>query len=259
MDIERHLAETRNFRDIGGARTEHGSVVRSGRLYRMGKLYRLSGEEQQFLEHLDFTDIIDLRSESERAAQPDTELQHARNHHIDLSAGRLGLEHVTDLYRKAASDPDSVDAVRYIIDSYRDLPEACAQQVREVIELIAENADPRLLIHCAGGKDRTGFLTAVLLGAVGVPDEAIIADYMRSVRPREHTQEVLQRYLARFREYGISIPPEVALPFLTVDESSILAVVETVKEAYGGFYGYVHERVGCSDGTIAELRDWLVL
>jgi len=225
----------------------------------MGKLHRLSDEEQKFFEDIGLTDVIDLRSESERAAQPDTELQHVRNHHIDFSAGRLGLEHVTDLYRKAAADPDSVDAARYIMESYRDLPEACAQQVREVIELITESDDPKVLIHCAGGKDRTGFLTAVLLGAVGASDDAIIADYMRSARPREHTLAVLQRYLARFREHGIFIPPEVALPFLTVDESSILAAVETVRDLYGGFYGYVRGRLGCSDSTIAELRNWLVV
>ena len=34
--------------------------------------------------------------------------------------------------------------------------------------------------HCAVGKDRTGLLTALLLGSLEVPDEAIVADYARS-------------------------------------------------------------------------------
>jgi protein tyrosine/serine phosphatase len=36
--------------------------------------------------------------------------------------------------------------------------------------------------RCAAGKDRTGILSAMLLGLLGVPDEAIVVDYSLSSR-----------------------------------------------------------------------------
>jgi protein-tyrosine phosphatase len=35
-------------------------------------------------------------------------------------------------------------------------------------------------VHCTGGRDRTGIATAILLRALGVPEEAIEADYLAS-------------------------------------------------------------------------------
>jgi hypothetical protein len=40
----------------------------------------------------------------------------------------------------------------------------------------------RALIHCAVGKDRTGILCALLLSALQVPREAVMADFLRSSR-----------------------------------------------------------------------------
>jgi protein-tyrosine phosphatase len=37
-----------------------------------------------------------------------------------------------------------------------------------------------VLFHCAGGKDRTGMLAALLLRLAGVPLEAVDEDYVRS-------------------------------------------------------------------------------
>ena len=36
------------------------------------------------------------------------------------------------------------------------------------------------LVHCTAGKDRTGLVIALALGAVGVADEVIADDYARS-------------------------------------------------------------------------------
>jgi len=50
---------------------------------------------------------------------------------------------------------------------------------RAVKVLAAPGALPGLF-HCAVGKDRTGVLAAVILALIGVPDEEIIADFLRS-------------------------------------------------------------------------------
>jgi hypothetical protein len=37
-----------------------------------------------------------------------------------------------------------------------------------------------VLVHCQGGRDRTGLLVALLLGLAGAPDGAIVEDYLAS-------------------------------------------------------------------------------
>lgn len=51
--------------------------------------------------------------------------------------------------------------------------------LRGLLEAIADGETPAL-IHCTAGKDRTGVLMAILLKALNVPDDIVVADYLRS-------------------------------------------------------------------------------
>jgi protein-tyrosine phosphatase len=59
------------------------------------------------------------------------------------------------------------------------------------------------LVHCAAGKDRTGVLVALVLDAVGVRREAVIADYALSA----------ERLEAMFRRWttaaGVDMPADL--------------------------------------------------
>lgn len=259
MNAIEQLRVQRNFRDVGYLAGLCPVPLKDGRLYRMGKLHGLTDEERREIEALHLTDIIDLRSASERIAQPDPPIAGVANHHIDFSAGRLGLDHVIALYRRAAEEAGSVDAKQYLARSYRALPELCVEEVRKVVSLITAKERPSVLIHCAGGKDRTGFLTALFLQTAGVDRETIIGDYLQSAKDRTLQEQVLERYLRRFKDqYGLDVPPHVAQPFLTVDRASIIEVLDVVEESYGGFTGYLRERVHCDSNTMDRLRSWLL-
>jgi protein-tyrosine phosphatase len=55
-----------------------------------------------------------------------------------------------------------------------------SRAITEALAVLADGSAYPAVIHCAAGKDRTGILSAVLLGLLGVPDEAIVADYSLS-------------------------------------------------------------------------------
>ena len=57
---------------------------------------------------------------------------------------------------------------------------ASAEQ-RDAITAIADSPGA-VVFHCAAGKDRTGLVSAVVLGALGVSDEDIVADYAMTGR-----------------------------------------------------------------------------
>ncbi|GAX79749.1 hypothetical protein CEUSTIGMA_g7190.t1 [Chlamydomonas eustigma] len=75
----------------------------------------------------------------------------------EVNAGGLGL-----LYK-------------IILDSAQ--PEICA--VMNLILKALKNARP-VLIFCKAGKDRTGLISALILGVAGCSDEEIVADYIKS-------------------------------------------------------------------------------
>ena len=252
------LRKRHNFRDASDLADGYGTRLRPGRLYRMGKIHGLGDGELSVIRDLGITDIIDLRSARERLVQPDPEIAGIENHHIDMSAGRLGLEQVLAIYEQAAVAPGSVDAPGYITESYRELPAQCTGEVRKVVELIASKPEGSFLVHCAGGKDRTGFLTAVLLGSVGVTEEGILRDFLKSRKTPEEDAALLSRYLRRFRsEYGLDIPPEVAMPFLTVSEEAMAALLHTISSRFNGFDRYVTQMAGVTQEKLESLADWL--
>lgn len=254
------LVQERNFRDVGAYVSQFAPepLVASGRIYRMGKLYQLSQWARDYLSSLGITDVFDLRSATERTAQPDELLHGTRYHSIDLSCGLLGLDQVIQFYRWAAEHPEEADGEAYIKESYQRMPGMCTQQVKRAVELITDRDDSVVLFHCAGGKDRTGFLVAVLLGAAGVSDDVIARDYMASKRTAAEDQQVLQRYLERFQKaYGLEIPREVVLPFLTVNEQAIREMMKTLRSEYTSFDSYLTAGAGLPLWRVERLKQWL--
>jgi protein tyrosine/serine phosphatase len=73
--------------------------------------------------------------------------------------------------------------------------EAGSASLVAALDLIADDATHPLVFHCAAGKDRTGIVAALVLGALGVVREAIIADY-------EETSARMDLIVERFRQSG---------------------------------------------------------
>src|SRR4030095_1754755 len=98
-----------------------------------------------------------------------------------------------------APPPAPPDAVSTLAEDYLQMLDRYRQGVAEAMAAIASApADGAVLIHCAAGKDRTGLISALLLGLVDVPAETIAADYALTaelLRPRE-------------REWLAGLPPE---------------------------------------------------
>ena len=54
--------------------------------------------------------------------------------------------------------------------------------VRGRSDRLAEAGEGGALFHCMGGRDRTGMISMVLLSLAGVEPEAIVDDYLETVR-----------------------------------------------------------------------------
>ena len=75
----------------------------------------------------------------------------------------------------------SADALEIMRESYRGYVRLNTHSFRELFAHLLDDSAP-LVIHCTAGKDRTGFACALMLHALGVPEEVISEDYLLTNR-----------------------------------------------------------------------------
>lgn len=166
-----------NFRDIGGLPTRDGAIVRPGIIYRSEGPASFKPVHHAELAALDIRLVCDLRSDGERAKDPNDWANAARLLNLDVTAD---LRAKTNSGWDALKTDQSEAAVRTVLmGNYASIPAAIRPYLRHLIAAIVEGQTP-VLIHCTADKDRTGVLIGLLLKALGVSDDAIVSDYERS-------------------------------------------------------------------------------
>ena len=219
-----------NFRDIGGYLTTTGARVRWRRIFRSDALDDLTGGDRAVLtERLGLRTVLDLRCDVEGTPG------------ALWAAGRIELplvdvENAHVLFASAAA----------LEDVYLNILRTRADAMRLAVQAIVEAEHP-LVVHCTAGKDRTGLVAAVLLGALGVGDDDIVRDYAL-------TATVLPDLLARLRRRpGVVLPPHAEL----AGPEAMRAVLRALRQAHGSMLGYVLD-IGVSAEAVAVLRDRLL-
>lgn len=165
-----------NVRDLGGLETASGRRTRYGAVVRADNVRRLTDAGWQEALAYGIRRVVDLRFADESPGEDDA--------HPDVEVISISLfgRHDPDVARdfegqlRTAVDVGAVFAASYI-DVLERAPDTVAAAVGAVA---AAEDDSGVLIHCFAGKDRTGIVTALLLGAVGVLDHEIAADYAAS-------------------------------------------------------------------------------
>jgi protein-tyrosine phosphatase len=248
-----------NFRDVA----EETGVL-PGRFFRSSELSQLSEEGRELILRLGISDVADLRSPREVERRGPGQVPDGVAVHLlpfpDVSAVDGEAPHEATFQKMMSEKPDDEDvavaAGRFMIQEYLRFPTMGGAQraVRQVISLLA--ADRPVITHCFAGKDRTGFTVATVLGAIGIPRDAILADFLRSnaavpqlreqilesVRDRSETPEVITFAEARLTD-------EV----LGVREDYLDASRRSIDENYGSLSGYL-EAAGVTAGEIAKVR-----
>ena len=155
------LPGTRNLRDVGGYPAKSGRRTRWRTLFRTDALDVIPPASQDALLDLGLRTVIDLRWPYE--------LTHAPS----VFATSPGVR-----YWSIPLLEDDPTAVIGLAATYRLMLDERAPQLAEVARALLESGGLPAVIGCAAGKDRTGVMIALLLSAVGVPPDVIVADYV---------------------------------------------------------------------------------
>jgi protein-tyrosine phosphatase len=156
-----------NIRDLGGLPTEDGRKTRFGVVVRADDVSLLSDAGWEALRAYGVRRIVDLRHEDPPYATP---VELVRVPLLDDDSIREVDELLLDVH-----EPVEWRQRNYLFFLKR-FPENFARAV----DAVAEAEDGTVLVHCAGGVDRTGLVTAFLLRLAGVAVPTIAADYGES-------------------------------------------------------------------------------
>ncbi|MDT7527088.1 tyrosine-protein phosphatase [Sphingopyxis sp. SE2] len=241
-----------NFRDIGGYRTKDGQAVAWGKLYRSASVGRYTAEDQALIRKLSVGSIIDLRSTRERQADKTPWMQDTGvgywTRDYDLSGGNLGA-----LFAKGATfDAETMRGV--MIQGYRGFPKEQAASYRVLFDRLL-NSDKAVIVNCTAGKDRTGLGVALVLNALGVPYETIMADYLLSNTMLD--AKALQAD-AGMKAAMTALPPDVAKPLLGVERAYLDAAFDQINKDYGSVEAYLDRELGVDAAAIERLRQQML-
>jgi protein-tyrosine phosphatase len=253
------IATASNLRDLGGWPTAGGGWIRPGLVYRSAELSRLHGDDLAAFDQLGVRTVFDLRTAAEVASHPDALPEETTFLVLDVladarHAAPAELQRVFENPATATEFLREGQAERYFEEAYRGfvtLPSARAAY-RELLEGIA-SADGPVLYHCATGKDRTGWATAVLFRLLGVPEDQVLEEYLLT---NTELLPTLQPWMDQFAASGGD--PQLLIPILGVQESYLAAATKQMEESFGSVEDYVTEGLGVSPETIEALREKLL-
>jgi protein-tyrosine phosphatase len=264
----RELPGAWNFRDVA----DGASGLRPGRLFRSSELSRLDDDGRATLSELGITDVADLRASREVVRRGPGLVPDGVEIHLlpfpDLSDDEQAdgaAPHEEAFQRmltgesEGSGEPVNEAAVRFMTDEYRQFPTRNGAQraLRRVVTLLA--AGRPVLTHCFAGKDRTGFVVATVLEAVGVDRDTIVADFLRSNDAVPELRERIYEMIQQRRDTELT--PEV-LTFtearlsdgvLGVREEYLAAARQTIDDEFGSLERYLRN-AGVTPADVDRLR-----
>lgn len=161
-----------NFRDAGGWVRTDGQRMRTGRVFRSDDPIRTTAAGREAVLALGLSRVIDLRQPAQVARGPGF-LPPEQTLLCPLVDRVINLD-----------DPPPMTKPSHMTDLYDDMLERSTTALATVLDEIAASlSDGPVLVHCVYGKDRTGLVVAVLQLVLGMPADAVVAEYARSDAP----------------------------------------------------------------------------
>ncbi len=236
-----------NLRDFGGYPTIDGGRVRHGLLYRSGMLAELTDEGQSALRALGIGVICDLRRDDERALEPTPFPAHdPRQIVVSIDPDKAVKARLATEY----SGLDVAGRVQFMIEINRELAVVHTLQYRRVFDALWSAGDAGFLVHCAAGKDRTGFGVAAIQLALGVPRETVVEDYLLTNVAMDFERFIVPRLRPSYGEVDV----EQARALSGARSEYINAALDAVDDAYGSFDAYLEGALGIHQSRRAALR-----
>jgi protein-tyrosine phosphatase len=251
-----------NVRDLGGVRTSDGRQVTGGRVFRGDALSRLTAGDVATLSSLGLRTVVDFRLPGEVLVNGEDRLPPGATR-VSLPVPGAEVGAFYDLiasgdYGQQRAELGQGRAAEFMVRVHRGF--VADQRQRDGFGIaLRMMADTRhglpLLFHCTSGKDRTGWMTAILLTALGVPHQAVVADYLLSNEIYQARYFKLGNDLAKT---GMMREPGLLRPILELNAGYLEAAFDEVGQRFGTFSEFLRHGLGMDAQSLGQLREALL-
>jgi protein-tyrosine phosphatase len=237
-----------NCRDLGGYETRDGRATRWGRVYRSDGLDQLTDADLDLVAELGIHLVIDFRIDREVDLAPSRLPDHPglRRQRLPIGDEVAG----TTVIERIQSGEIRSYSANEVAATYEKILEEAAREFGTALTHAADPANHPMLFHCTAGKDRTGLMAMLLLGALGVPNDEIARDYELTTHYRSSKRLIVLR--PQLEAAGVDV--DAVLPFLTAQAPVMAATIAALEARHGSVEGYLAGPAGVTRQTLEELR-----
>ena len=258
----REIGTASNLRDLGGVPTAGGLVVAPGRVWRAEALVAPGATplcaawepaDTEAYRGLGVRTVLDLRSRGEAERIP-TAWPAATGAGCVALPIEEGGEGDTDFVREIRAGVRTRFTAADLGGYYALTLRRRAAEFGAGLRILADPDRLPVLVHCAAGKDRTGLLVALLLEALGVAREVVVAEYALTgvLRPRR-----VLAYAHVFEGSGVDL--DAVAPLFDSPAAAMAEALAGLDAEFGSVAGFLTARCGLARSDLAALRAALLV
>ena len=246
--------KTANFRDLGGIETQDGRFVQWGKFYRSDAMASFTSEELERYAALNVAKVFDMRSTNEVQQAPNMLPTGVQNIHMPVfdemqSSMFAGIEE-----KMKNGTLTEKDAAELLMVGNKQFASEYAAKFKGILQQMLATEEP-VVFHCSAGKDRTGFMSAMILSALNVDRETIYDEYeMTNFYTKDKIKGMMEQ-----AEKGKSMFPgmdtKALAKLMTVDREFLKAAFDIIDSQFGGIDQYLKNQMGISDQDRKKLID----
>lgn len=259
-----------NTRDLGGYRTADGRIIKKRRLIRSSALSDASAKDiEKLVREYDLKTIVDFRTSVERNLKPDPVICG-----VTYVENPILEEEAMGITREKENEVNGDNAAKKMIAAIREsgsTPLAYMEklyvnlvaepfsraQYRKFFEILLAQEEGAVLWHCSAGKDRVGVGTMLLLSALGVSKEQIMADYVKINAFRKDEIDMLmvglKDHVDMSTEEGRQGTAAIRLLFM-VDREYLKSVYAAIEEGWGSVEVFLESEMGLTPERREKLK-----
>jgi protein-tyrosine phosphatase len=252
-----HLKGTTNTRDIGGYQTSDLSTLRGGQIIRSDRLSKLTAKDFQKLEEMGLKTVIDLRTDKEYDESPTVWKGDNPPRFFHFPVGDAKNEWFTAqrkmMKRNRFTEEQSLE---HMVEGYRMIAEEGTASYQKLMEVVLDESNWPVLIHCSAGKDRSGVGVALILEALGVDRETIMDEYLLTNEISRIEDKAVflskeSKRSSRGSRFSKGVPASAWLPIVGVRAEMLEAFYVSVDEKYGSMDAFLTELGVDKDARLA--------
>ncbi len=219
-----------------------------GRVYRSDGLDQLTDADLDLIADLGIRLVIDFRVDREVDEAPSRLPEHPALRRQRLPIGEDVA--ATSVIERIQSGEITRYNAEDVAATYEMILEDAAREFGVAVTHAADPSNHPMVFHCTAGKDRTGLMAMLLLGALGVADDEIARDYELTTHYRSSKRLLVLR--PQLEAAGVDV--DAVLPFLTAQAPVMAATIAALEARHGSIEHYLRGPAGVSQQSLDNLR-----